>query len=60
MIDIIVAWMKIKFGNFKKFFINLTMESQDNTLKDDAKQEVAKKKDADSETQNPSLFGESN
>lgn len=57
MIDIIVAWMKIKFGNFKKFFINLTMESSEQALKDDPKTEVVKKKAKDSDTQNPSLEG---
>jgi hypothetical protein len=38
MIDIIVAWLKLKVGSFKEFFINLTIENKDQLPQNDQKE----------------------
>ena len=51
MIDIIVAWLKHRLISIKEFFINLTLETKDQTQKDDAKHEIQVEKNNTSKIQ---------
>ena len=54
MIDIIVAWMKLKVGSFKEFFINLTVDNE--TPRDDQK-ETPNEKNTDARPEKSDLNG---
>lgn len=59
MIDIIVAWMKLKVGSFKEFFINLTVENENqNQLPRDDQKETPNEKNSDSRPEKSDLNGE--
>jgi hypothetical protein len=59
MIDIIVAWMKLKVGSFKEFFINLTVENKDQLPQNDQK-EISNEKNNESRCDKSELEGSSN